>query len=58
MVQFPRSSAAAALEGEQRSLEKAKHCPNATLEAMLVGTAGVAFPTHTKRDGSFRVQSG
>jgi len=37
MVQFPRSSAVAALEGKQRSLEKAKHDPNATLKVRLVG---------------------
>lgn len=35
MVQFPRSSAVAALEREQRSSDKAKHDPNATLKAML-----------------------
>jgi hypothetical protein len=37
MVQFPRSSAVAILEGKQRSLEKAKHDPNATLKVRLVG---------------------
>jgi hypothetical protein len=35
-VQFSRSSAIAALEGKQRSLEKAKYDPNATSKVMLV----------------------
>jgi hypothetical protein len=37
MVQFPRSSAIAALEGKQRSLEKTKHDLNTTFKVMLVG---------------------
>jgi len=36
-VQLQRSSAIAALEGEQRSLEKAKHDSNATVKVILVG---------------------
>jgi hypothetical protein len=37
MVQFPRSSAIAALEGKQRSLKKTKHDLNTTFKVMLVG---------------------